>query len=664
MIQFRQGKEVALEVGPRVRYTRKSTEQADRQVASHEQQYAECEQHFGPLPEESRHLWFRDDKSGTTFERPEFQRMIRYCLDNPQTRGARGRVEVYDYSRWGRAVKKDRRGGIIGVDPKAFHRWIYKLEEAGWDVAFTTESKSDDPLAQLLKESIEIVIAGQKSQNLSREVKRGRRDWLRKGRWMGGPPPFPAKRVHPDTGQELPPGTRVFNGGSLLAVDESKLPDWLRAADMYLQGSSLNEIAGDFERRGVRNYYSGRMKNGREPRWTATHIRKILSNPALVGKLEYEDWNEAEQRVEMETIDAQWAPIVPVETFKAVNRKLESEATKVRRRSREGPSTYVLPLMCARCGSYLAGVDVRQPDGRYLRRYRHNAPNSAGVSRELAATMEAAGCQSWSVDANEAEAAILELIAAERGSEEFRTRLASLLADDTEWTAGLDRKVKEAKDRAAQIAAQQQRTIDAMTSATAAGLSPQLFIQKLKELEEQHAAALRDAEEAEVLHLATSAQREAITELLDETEAILASWRTADVADRRAILDWWVDAVLVDFEKVDRKPKGKAQQASSNVGQRSTRQSLLVFLATLPSESGETAQLAPLWTRKRVGGRDWEQAAHTWTGVEVRSWPQPQLLGETETSKSPNESAESCRNDESRRARCAGCTRSAPARTG
>jgi DNA invertase Pin-like site-specific DNA recombinase len=664
MIQFRQGKEVALEVGPRIRYTRKSTEQADRQVASHEQQNAECDQHFGPLPEESSHLWFRDDKSGTTFERPEFQRMIRYCLDNPQTRGPRGRVEVYDHSRWGRAVKKDSRKRIVGVDPKAFHRWIYKLDEVGWDVVFTTESKSDDPLAQILKDGIEIFIAGQKSENLSREVKRGRLDWLRKGRWLGGPPPFPAKRVHPDTGQDLPPGTRVFNGGSVLAVDPTKLPDWMRAAEMYLQGSALNEIAGDFERRGVRNYYSGRMKSGQEPRWTATHIRKILSNPALIGLLEYEHWNEAEQRYESETIKAQWEPLVPVDQFKAVNRKLESEATKVRRRSREGPSTFVVPLMCARCGSYLAGVDVRQPDGRYLRRYRHHASNSAGVSRELAAKMEEAGCQSWSVDADEVEAAILELIAAERGSDEFRERLAALLADDTDWTSDLERKAQDARARAAQAATQQQRTIDLMTSVAGEGLSPQMFVQKLKELQEQQAAALREAEEAEVMQLAASAQRDGITELLDETEAILTSWRTADVADRRAILDWWVDAVLVDFEKVDRKPKGAAQKRSGNVGQRSARQSLMVFLATLPSESGETAQLAPLWTRKRVGNRDWEQATHSWTGVEVRSWPQPQSTAEAGTCLSPNGSAESCHNDESRTVRCAGCTRSAPAGTG
>src|SRR4028119_1345841 len=118
MIELREDKTVQLPAAPRIRYTRKSTEQADKQVASHEQQYNECDRNFGPVPDGCRDLWFRDDKSGTTFKRPAFMRMVEFCMSHPQADGARGRIEVYDHSRWGRPVKKDDRGKIVGVDIK------------------------------------------------------------------------------------------------------------------------------------------------------------------------------------------------------------------------------------------------------------------------------------------------------------------------------------------------------------------------------------------------------------------------------------------------------------------------------------------------------------------------------------------------------------------
>ncbi|MEW5929210.1 MAG: recombinase family protein [Gemmatimonadota bacterium] len=646
MIQVRKGGGA----GPRIRYTRKSTEQADRQVASHEQQYDECDKHFGPVPEEFRNLWFRDDKSGTTFNRPAFRQMIDYCLANPQSGGARGRIEVYDHSRWGRSVRKDERGKIASVDPKGFYRWVYRLEDAGWDVAFTTESKSDDPLAHFLKEGIEVFIAGQKSQNLSREVRRGRLDWLRKGRWMGGPPPFPAKRIHPETGQLLP-GTRAYNGGSLLAVDETKLPNWIRAAEMVLEGASLVAVAADFEQRGVPNYYTGRTKDGRLPRWTAQHIRKILTNAALVGKLHYEHDNEDTGEVRVEVIDAQWEPLVPVDLFNAVQRKLETDTTKVRRRTRKGVSSYAVPAMCARCGVYLAGTDLRQPDGTVHRRYRHISPRVNSLRREVRDRMVEAGCQTWVVDADEVENAVLELIASERGSPEFRQRIEQMLATGDEFAGAQQRRLEDARKEVARIEAAQERTMQLMTSGRGEGISDELFLRNLKTLQDQHAAAVGEYEEAAAMQEGSAARRASILERLDETDAVLRRWRSGDVGSRRAILDWWVDAVLIDFEKTARKPKGSVQRRSKNVGQRSARKKLVVFLATLPGEDiGMQVELrGSRGDTRQVGHREWDL-------VEVRTTLPPQPSEEPGTWRSPSESAARCQNDKSKTTGSACCT--------
>jgi site-specific DNA recombinase len=633
-----------LPAAPRIRYTRKSSEQSDRQVASHDQQYAECDRHFGSVPEEWRDYWFRDDKSGTDFNRPAFKQMVEFCLAHPQVNGSRGRIEVYDHSRWGRPVMKDGQGDIIGSNVKEFDRWVLRLDEAGWDVEFTTAQKSENELANSVTELIEKHIAAQKSVNLSREVKRGVRDWRRKGRWMGGPPPFPAKRVHPTTGQDLPPGTRAFNGGSVLAVDESKLPDWIRAADMVLEGRSLVAVAQDFEHRGVRNYHDGSIRNGRLPRWTGEHIRKILTNPALIGELRIKQRDRAP-----EVIKAAWGPLVPVELFQAVQRKLESDRAKVRRRSRRGASTYAVPIMCTRCGSQLAGVDVKQPDGTVHRRYRHHSPRSMGLRHDVRDRMVAAGCRTWMVDANEVEDAILELVAAERASPDFKERLGAMLADGTEFADALMRRVGEAKAEVTRIEAQQRETLRLMTVGATRGISEELFLQQLEGLKAEHAAALRAHGEAEETQTAAEAQRATMLELLNETTAVVDRWRNGGVADRRAILDWWVDAVLVEFEETERKPKGTAQKQSSNLGQRSARKRLVVFLASLPTGAVAVQLDPPRRKQTRVGHRAWKP-------VEVRTTLQAQSSAGSGTSRFPTEWVDSRRNDESKTTGSACCT--------
>lgn len=641
MIQIRKGDDS----GPRIRYTRKSTEGKEKQVASHNQQYAECDRHFGPVPEEWRDYWFRDDKSGTDFNRPAFKRMVEFCLANPQLSGPRGRIEVYDYSRWGRPVRKDANGSIVGSNVKAFDRWITRLDEAGWDVEYATAHRSENELANDVTDLVEKHMAAQKSVKLSRDVKRGRADWIRKGRWMGGPPPFPAKRVHPTTGQDLPPGTRAFQGGSVLAVDESKLPDWIRAAEMVLEGRSLLAVAQDFERREVPTYYAGRMKSGRLPRWTGLHIRKILTNPALLGELHVRSRDGAP-----EVIKAEWGPIVPVELFQAVQRKLESDRAKVRRRNRRGASTYAVPIMCARCGSQLAGVDVKQPDGTVHRRYRHNSPRSMGLRRDVRDRMVEAGCRTWMVDANEVEDAILELVAAERASPDFKERLEAMLADGTGFADALKRKVEEAKAEVARIEAQQRETLRLMTVGAVRGISEELFLQQLEELKAEHTAALRARGEAEETQAAAEAQRATMLELLNETTAVVDRWRNGGVADRRTILDWWVDAVLIEFDETARKPKGTAQKQSSNLGQRSARKRLVVFLASLPTGAVAVQLDPPRRKQTQVGHRAWKP-------VEVRTTLQAQSSAGSGTSRFPTEWADCCRNDESKTGGSAGCTR-------
>jgi hypothetical protein len=640
--------------GPRIRYTRKSTEAADRQVASHDQQYSECDKHFGAVPQAMRNamgddFWFRDDKSGTTFDRVSFQRMVQFCLDHPQV-GVRGKIEVYDHSRWGRPVRKDRRGRIVSVDIKAFYRYMYRLEDAGWEVVFTTGEKSEDELAAFLKEGIEIYIAGQKSANLSREVTRGRRDWIEKGRWQGGPPPFPAKRVHPDTGTTLPPGVRAYNGGSVLAPDEEKVPHWLRAADQFLKGWSLPRIAQDFNDRGIPTYYAGRMKHGADPVWTYTHIKKILTNRALISEIHYKAYDGEEE--ELLVAKAAWEPIVPVDIFNAVQAKMARRGGKGAPRGPRRKSThseFIAPLVCARCGTPFIGAYVKQPKGYTLRRYRHR--NLATGDRETRERMIAAGCRAWQTDAEEIENAIKDLIVQERMSNGFVERLREMVEDKRTFSAAAAKRTADAKAQITRIQQQQQEALRLKTMGEQAGLTDEAFVALLKDLQEQHRRANDEYQNALDVQKAAAESQEATWELFDETQAITLRWASGSVEERQAIFDWWLDAVLIDFESAPPPTQGAARterEAKGTLGQRSDLRRLTVFLSTAPTHGMEIEIEAGHWNRGGtfLGTRKWER-------VEIRSGtppPEPEGGG---TSILPTASEGSDHNAHSRTTRSA-----------
>jgi DNA invertase Pin-like site-specific DNA recombinase len=640
---------VNLPRNPRIRYTRKSTDDEGRQVASHEQQYAECDKLWGPLPEACERLWFRDDKSGTTFDRPAFKEMVEFCLANPQRGGSRGLIEIYDHSRWGRPVRKDGRGRIVGVDIRAFYRPTYRLEEAGWEVVFSTGEKTEDELAAFLKEGMQIYMAGKKSEDLSREVRRGRFHWLRKGRWVGGPPPFPAKRVHPDTKQDLPPGTRAANGGSLLAPDLEKLPHWLRAAEMVLGGMSLIAIAEMFNRLGVPNYYRGRTKDGRVPRWTYQHVRKILTNRALIAELHHTSEDPATGELRTEVIAAAWEPIVPRDLFQAVQEKLVQSAHRAgRRRSRDGVSSYVIPLLCARCGTALYGVDTPRKDGGENRRYRHQNA-AAPIRRDSQQRIIEAGCRAWQVDAGEIEAAIRDLIAAQRGSPDFKRHVDEVLTGREGLEEALGQRVEAASVAVARIKAQQQEAVRLKIAGGNAGLSDQLFFETLQALEVQEQEATRMLEEAEAAIAGAECTRSRARKRIDETTALLERWDNGDVADRMAIINWWVDAALVDFTESSSPPASRRRRGA-HTGQRSAQRHLIVFLASLP-DGGMMLDLEPSRSGQiTVGPRTWEL-------VTVRTTHPLQSPEESGTSRSPNGWAGCGRNCRSRRARFSGCRR-------
>lgn len=279
---------------------------------------------------------------------------------------------------------------------------------------------------------------------------------------------------------------------------------------------------------------------------------------------------------------------------------------------------------------------------------QHQSPNSP-VTGKVRQRMIDAGCRTWQIDADDVEMALRDLIAAERGSPGFMERLDALLTERVISTEVVDRRLAEARALVSRIEAEQNETVRLMAQGRLDGIPESVFFENLKRLQVQHAEAKRTLEDVTAYRKTAEAEREDLHRLFDETRAILDRWDNGIVSDRQAILTWWVDHVLIDFDEVARTPKNQRERESAGLGQRSARR-LIVFLSTLPTGGIELELAPPNWTRKQVGTRTWEH-------VEIKTMPQSLSSEGLGTWKSQIESVGSCRNDGSRRVRSGGCTR-------
>ena len=152
-------------VPKRVRYTRKSTESDEKQVGSHDLQGAAADREWGPI--DLAWTW-QDNFTGTTFERPAFQDLMRFCVANPQPRHDPGRIEMYDPSRFGRILDEDGKPDVL-----AFQKVHGDLRRLGWLPQFVTMKSSGDSFADVLMLYKNAHLAAEFSVILSRNVTRG-----------------------------------------------------------------------------------------------------------------------------------------------------------------------------------------------------------------------------------------------------------------------------------------------------------------------------------------------------------------------------------------------------------------------------------------------------------------------------------------------------------
>lgn len=178
---------------------------------------------------------------------------------------------------------------------------------------------SPDDASDAFMFSLEVLFAVQESDRISTRVKRGVRGSIAEGRPPAGRVPFGYLRPARE------PGARVVQ------VPHPEHADAVRdAADRLLKGrTTLSKLATEWSR------MTGK-------RWNPSAVRKALTNPSLIGR----------RVVRGGTVAGNWEPILPVDTYYALQGFLTAPDRKVTR----GPeSTTLLASIatCAHCGSVL-----------------------------------------------------------------------------------------------------------------------------------------------------------------------------------------------------------------------------------------------------------------------------------------------------------------------
>lgn len=553
-IEFRRWKQRLAAAGhvlPKgIMYTRKSTESSDRQVRSHDQQVDEIFKKFGV---EIPSVWhWMDNKTGTTFDRPDFQDMLAFCTANPQPKKNPGAVYLFDPSRFGRTLDADG-----DPDTLAFLATYSAFENAGWQLHFVTVHRSGQLLGDVILIAVHAYAAAQYSATLSTNATRGRVDHSSRGYWTAGRAPWGAVRIVEATGERLGPGQRkaAGGGGVILGSDTEVMPTWKEAARDVVGGVSLGKVGARLYEKGVRGPSKERGKLGHKS------IKNLLTNPALAGRVVYLGNETDDQGNRMSVnIKARWEPLVDMELFEAVEKELARRAQNPRNRTRKKRELYPLRVTCAACGGEYTGGRLSKAQGQ-PRVYSHTKPISR-MNPDLAERFECKGCKVWTVSAEEIESKIRDLIAAQRTSPEFEEEIKRLILERDNFRKTADQAVDSARIKLEQC----QRDYDKLArTVRLVGVDHDdendPLIKELLAARACIATARRALAEAEGFAKSKEEAWAEVSRIIADSRNIANAWDHASPEQRRTLIKYWVVHVMIVVQRIPGKRRANRKTA-------------------------------------------------------------------------------------------------------
>jgi len=518
----------------RVRYTRKSTEALERQVASHEQQAHEMDKRWGTI---APAWWWSDSQTGTDFDRPAFQDLLDFCRSHPRARKTPGRIEMYDPSRLGRIL--DDEGN---PDLAKYQVVFYELESIGWQWHFVSPPRMGDQLIDFVQLVIYAHSSAQFSSNLSRNVRRGRVCHANAGWWTGGGAPWGTLRYDTKSGRLLKKGelSTPGGGGTILKPDKAVLRHWAVAAKEILKGTSLDRVGAMLYEKGVRGARGGALGH--------RSIRNYLTNPALIGYTVHlaEEKNGKREHVRTR---ARWQPMVDVELFEAVSRKLNGHSRAVGPRRRRMREKFPLTPICAHCGGmYVGGRLSRVQGGK--RGYTHAKPKARfdAAARER---FDMQCCKAWYIDAEDLESKLKDLVVRQRSSKEFERDVRAVLEERDAFRKSAADAVQVSREALAKAQGSYER-LSRLVAQVAGDEAPydDALVRQLKAARQAVRAATDALVDAERFAQSREDACRRLCGIIHETRNIAKAWERLDASERRILFEHWVLDILIIVEPV------------------------------------------------------------------------------------------------------------------
>lgn len=261
-------------------------------------------------------------KSARTDSRPAFKEMVSDALNGQFTA-----ILVWKFSRFAR----NRRDSII-----------YKslLRKHGVDVVSISEKIEDSPEGRLLEGMIEVIDQFY-SDNMGSDIRRGMREAIERGFYVGGPV------ADGYTTAEVLDGDKKRRR---LVLDKPRAQIIKEIFERYTGGHPVISIVADLNGRGIVTQL--------RRTWDAKAVYRVLRKPTYVGT--YLMNGEVVNR-------AYCPPIVEAATFEAVQKMLDSHMPAAAIGPRAAGSEFLLAglVKCAVCGNAYKGETVHGRGGSY-----------------------------------------------------------------------------------------------------------------------------------------------------------------------------------------------------------------------------------------------------------------------------------------------------------
>lgn len=391
---------------------------------------------------------------------------------------------------------------------------IYKamLRKVGVRVISATEKTDDTPSGKLLEGMLE-VLNQYFSDNLSVEVKKGKKENVLTGKHAGG---------------ALPYGIYKEEETTLFKIDEKKAAAVRLVFDLYLKGYGARRIAAQLQDKG---YLPAKGKT-----WVATTIRQILNNEAYIGIYNY-TLNRGAKDEETYKLDNVYPPIIDAKTW-AMSRKLKLEK-KPKRAARNRLYLLSGKAVCGCCErNYVGHNSSHTYKDKKVKHYYYRCNGKKQMGKH------SGRCTNKDVNAEKLEAWVLEKIAEHILSDKaIETILDSVTKKVKDKSKNSNKNIKKLEKEANEINEKIDRFLDLYGDGK---ISKARLNEKTENLEKVLANVRLELEQLKTLN-STDVDIAAVRAFLIKHKANIQG---SNEETKKALIDTFVHKVVIASDKV------------------------------------------------------------------------------------------------------------------